>query len=73
MSHGVRCLAYEAAFSSCMMATGGTGELQAQALASALGTVLGTCVRIPMEICKQRLQVCGTLQGIGRLQVCGTL
>ena len=30
--------------------------LQVQGLASAVGTVLGTCVRIPMEICKQRLQ-----------------
>lgn len=57
MSHGVRCLAYEAAFAGCMAVTGGAGELQAQALASAVGTVLGTCVRIPMEICKQRLQV----------------
>ena len=29
---------------------------QVQGLASAVGTVLGTCIRIPMEICKQRLQ-----------------
>jgi hypothetical protein len=30
---------------------------QMQGLASGVGTVLGTCIRIPCEVLKQRLQV----------------
>ena len=32
--------------------------MQMQALASGVGTMLGTVVRIPCEVLKQRLQVC---------------
>lgn len=32
--------------------------VQMQGLASGVGTVLGTCIRIPCEVLKQRLQVC---------------
>ena len=36
--------------------------IQMQGLASGVGTVLGTCVRIPCEVLKQRLQVCAALR-----------
>lgn len=56
VSHGVRTFSYEASFSALTTLTGGAAELQMQGLASGMGTFLGTCIRIPCEVLKQRLQ-----------------
>lgn len=53
-SHGVRTCAYEAGLIG--MSSLGLPFLQAQPLASLLGTVVGTVVRIPCEVLKQQLQ-----------------
>jgi hypothetical protein len=39
------------------VAAAASSQLRLQALASAAGTAIGTCVRIPTEVLKQRLQV----------------
>ncbi|GMH35620.1 hypothetical protein BSKO_03488 [Bryopsis sp. KO-2023] len=57
LSHGLRTCAYEGSLKILTAFTGGAAELQMQGLASGLGTLLGTCVRIPCEVLKQRLQV----------------
>lgn len=43
----------------------GLPVMQAQALASAIGTVVGTCFRVPCETLKQRLQV-GQSKNVGQ-------
>lgn len=53
-SHGVRTCAYEAGLIG--MSSLGFPFLQAQPLASLLGTMVGTVVRIPCEVLKQQLQ-----------------
>jgi Mitochondrial carrier protein len=53
-SHGIRTCAYEAGLIG--MSSFGIPFLQAQPLASFLGTVVGTVVRIPCEVLKQQLQ-----------------
>jgi Mitochondrial carrier protein len=53
-SHGIRTCAYEAGMIG--MSSLGLPFLQAQPLASLLGTVVGTVVRIPCEVLKQQLQ-----------------
>ncbi|EIE27152.1 mitochondrial carrier [Coccomyxa subellipsoidea C-169] len=57
VSHGLRTFAYEGSLNIMKAVTGGAAELQMQGLASGVGTVLGTCIRIPCEVLKQRLQV----------------
>uniref|UniRef100_A0A1J3GV30 S-adenosylmethionine mitochondrial carrier protein n=1 Tax=Noccaea caerulescens TaxID=107243 RepID=A0A1J3GV30_NOCCA len=55
-SHGLRTSIYEASklalprFAPCLL------DIQVQSIASFLGTVLGTTLRIPCEVLKQRLQ-----------------
>ena len=64
-SHGLRVLAYEASLGRLLAGGGaasaaalaGGSALRAQALASAVGTALGTAVRIPTDVLKQRCQV----------------
>ena len=53
-SHGIRTCGYEA----CMIALGACGVpyMQAQPVASFVGTFVGTLVRIPCEVLKQQLQ-----------------
>ena len=57
VSHGLRTFAFEGSLTGLKALTGGAAELQMQALASGVGTMLGTVVRIPCEVLKQRLQV----------------
>lgn len=57
VSHGVRTLSYELAASGLGHVLGASAELQIQGLASGVGTVFGTCIRIPCEVMKQRLQI----------------
>ncbi|CAK0784707.1 hypothetical protein CVIRNUC_007911 [Coccomyxa viridis] len=57
VSHGLRTFAFEGSLTGLKALSGGAAELQMQALASGFGTVLGTVVRIPCEVLKQRLQV----------------
>ncbi|BDA50895.1 probable S-adenosylmethionine mitochondrial carrier protein at C-terminar half [Coccomyxa sp. Obi] len=57
VSHGLRTFAYEGSLNVMKAVSGGAAELQMQGLASGVGTVLGTCIRIPCEVLKQRLQV----------------
>ena len=55
-SHGLRTCAYEASRLFFSKALPFLGEVQVQGLASGIGTALGTCLRIPNEVLKQRLQ-----------------
>jgi len=48
-----------------LMGVPGLPVMQAQALASAIGTVVGTCFRVPCETLKQRLQV-GQSKNVGQ-------
>jgi hypothetical protein len=58
LSHGLRVLSYEAVLARLVAGGGGGGSaLRAQAVASAFGTALGTGVRIPADVLKQRCQV----------------
>ncbi|KAK9805827.1 hypothetical protein WJX73_004404 [Symbiochloris irregularis] len=57
MGHGVRTCAYETSLAALSSLSGGAAELQMQGLASGVGTVLGTCIKIPCDLLKQRLQV----------------
>ncbi|CAG9466256.1 unnamed protein product [Pedinophyceae sp. YPF-701] len=57
LGHGMRTFSYEAALGVLLKWTHGAAELQMQGLASGLGTVVGTAIRIPCEVMKQRLQV----------------
>jgi len=57
VSHGVRTLSYEATATGLARLLKGAAELQVQGVASGVGTVFGTCIRIPCEVMKQRLQV----------------
>eukprot|EP01025_Chloroclados_australasicus_P046462 TRINITY_DN5125_c0_g3_i1.p1 TRINITY_DN5125_c0_g3~~TRINITY_DN5125_c0_g3_i1.p1 ORF type:complete len:657 (+),score=78.61 TRINITY_DN5125_c0_g3_i1:122-2092(+) len=56
-SHGLRTCAYEGSQVLLKVIFGPGAELQIQGLSSAVGTLLGTCLRIPCEVLKQRLQV----------------
>eukprot|EP01023_Acetabularia_acetabulum_P007399 TRINITY_DN1319_c0_g1_i1.p1 TRINITY_DN1319_c0_g1~~TRINITY_DN1319_c0_g1_i1.p1 ORF type:complete len:468 (-),score=93.66 TRINITY_DN1319_c0_g1_i1:178-1581(-) len=56
-SHGLRTCAYEGSQVVFKMLLGPGAELQIQGLSSFIGTLLGTCLRIPCEVLKQRLQV----------------
>ncbi|KAF2565900.1 hypothetical protein F2Q68_00027504 [Brassica cretica] len=55
-SHGLRTSIYEASRLALPLVAPGLLDIQVQPIASFLGTVLGTTLRIPCEVLKQRLQ-----------------
>ncbi|CAH8341887.1 unnamed protein product [Eruca vesicaria subsp. sativa] len=55
-SHGLRTSIYEASRLALPFLAPGLHDIQVQPIASFLGTVLGTTLRIPCEVLKQRLQ-----------------
>lgn len=63
-SHGLRTGIFEASKLLLTSFAPGLAELQVQSLASFCSTVLGTAVRIPCEVLKQRLQA-GIFDSVG--------
>ncbi|EOA27280.1 hypothetical protein CARUB_v10023399mg [Capsella rubella] len=55
-SHGLRTSIYEASKLALPLVAPSLLDIQVQSIASFLGTVLGTTLRIPCEVLKQRLQ-----------------
>ncbi|XP_006408753.2 S-adenosylmethionine mitochondrial carrier protein [Eutrema salsugineum] len=55
-SHGLRTSIYEASRLALPLVAPALLDIQVQSVASLLGTVLGTILRIPCEVLKQRLQ-----------------
>ncbi|CAN8284392.1 unnamed protein product [Cochlearia groenlandica] len=55
-SHGLRTSIYEASKLALPLVSPSLPDIQVQSVASFIGTVLGTTLRIPCEVLKQRLQ-----------------